>query len=426
MVISDAPRIQIEAAPEEVGISSARLQQLTDVMKRHVEARDIPGFATLAGRHGKVVHFATHGSMDDEAHKPLTENTIYRIYSMTKPIASVGLMMLFEENRFALDEPAAKYIPELADLRVFAGGTATSYHARKPARQPSIRDMLTHCCGFGPFGPSPVPSVLSDIYREHGISGMPLSGTLAEQMVRLGQVPLEVDPGANFIYSVGTDVVARLCEVFSGQSFDRFLRDRILDPLGMVDTSFYVPAAKKDRLAANYRPTGAGLTFRAGGGYELFDPPATSNFARQDGTYFSGVGGLCSTIHDYMRFAKMLANRGTLDGVRIIGPRTLELMTLNHLPGGVDLNTAALRPVGSATQHPGTGFGLGFAVLQDPAAAQVLGSAGEYYWSGAASTHFFVSPRDGLFAIFMTQLLGAQGAPFGRELRTSVYQALTD
>jgi CubicO group peptidase (beta-lactamase class C family) len=425
MVIADAPRIQIEAAPEDVGISSSRLDQLTEVMKRHVDAHDIPGFATLVGRHGKVVHFETYGSMDDEAQKPLAEDTIYRIYSMTKPIASVGLMMLYEENRFGLDEPASRYIPELKALRVFAGGTAQSYYTRKPAREPSIRDMLTHCCGFGPTSVLLAPSVIGQIFTDRRISGIPSQGTLATQMERIAQVPLEAEPGTKFIYSIGTDVVSRLCEVLSGQSFDRFLQGRIFDPLGMADTSFFVPAEKKERLAANYKPKG-GTTFRPGEGYELADAPATSNFARQDGTYFSGVGGLCSTVHDYMRFAKMLAGRGTLDGTRIVGPRTLELMTMNHLPGGVDLHTAALRPTGTATMHPGTGFGLGFAVLQDPAAAQMLGSAGEYHWSGAASTHFFVSPRDDLFAIFMTQLMGAQGAPFGRELRTSVYQALTD
>src|SRR6185436_8018234 len=257
------------------------------------------------------------------------------------------------------------------------------------------------------------PNVIGQIYTDRRISGIPSSGTLATQMERIANVPLERDPGTHFIYSIGTDVVARLCEVLSGQSFDRFLQERIFDPLGMADTSFYVPADKKDRLMANYRPVGG--VYAPGGGYELLDAPATSNFARQDGTYFSGVGRLCSTMHDYMRFAKMLANHGSLDGERIIGPRTLDLMTQNHLPGGKDLHETAIRPVGSATQHPGTGFGLGFAVLQDPAEAQVLGTPGEYYWSGAASTHFFVSPEDDLFAIFMTQLMGAQGAPFGRD-----------
>jgi CubicO group peptidase (beta-lactamase class C family) len=424
MVVSGAPRIEIEAEPEEVDISSARLAQLTDVMKRHVDAHDIPGFATLVGRHGKVVQFETYGSMDDEAHKPLSEDTIYRIYSMTKPIASVALMTLFEESRFHLDEPASKYIPELRDLKVYAGGPAESYDVRRPAREPSIRDMLTHTPGFTSYQPGPLTGVPTQIHQNAKIGGIPPTGTLHDQMVRFGQMPLEVDPGTHFIYSVGTDVVARLCEVLSGESFDRFLQERIFDPLGMVDTSFYVPADKTDRLMANYRPKSP--VFTPGAGYELFDAPATSNFARQDGTYFSGVGGLCSTMHDYMRFTKMLSNHGSLDEASIIGPRTLDLMTVNHLPGGKDLSEVSLRPLGPTTTNPGTGFGLGFAVLQDPAAAQIIGTPGEYYWSGAASTHFFVSPDDDLFAIFMTQLMGAMGAPFGRELRTSVYQALLD
>jgi len=347
MVVSGATRIEIEAEPEEVDISSARLVQLSDVMKRHVDAHDFPGFATLVGRQGKVVRFETYGSMDDEAHKPLREDTIYRIYSMTKPIASVALMTLFEENRFGLDEPASKYIPELKDLKVYAGGTAEKYDVRAPSREPSIRDMLTHTPGFTSTQPGPLTGVPTQIHADARFRGMPADGTLHDQMQRIATLPLECNPGTHFIYSIGTDVVARLCEVLSGQSFDRFLQERIFDRLGMVDTSFYVPVGKKDRLMANYRP--AGGVYTAGGGYELFDAPATSNFARQDGTYFSGVGGLCSTMHDYMRFVKMLANHGSLDGERIIGPRTLDLMTQNHLPGAKYLSDVSVRPLGPTT-----------------------------------------------------------------------------
>jgi CubicO group peptidase (beta-lactamase class C family) len=374
----------------------------------------MPGSALLVGRHGKVVLHDTYGSMDDEAHKPVSQETIYRIYSMTKPIASVGLMMLYEENRFQIDDPVSKFIPELKGLKVYAGGPEKSYTTREASREVTVRDVLTHMAGFGSRGPGPITSVVGQIYANAGVGGIPATSTLAEQMQKLATVPLECDPGTRFIYSLSTDVVARLCEVISGQSFDRYLQERIFDPLRMNDTAFFVAADKKDRFAANYRSN-------PDGSYELADAPATSQFA-SNGTYFSGVGGLTSTLHDYMRFAKMLANGGELNNQRILGPRTLAFAASNHLPGGKDLTD--FNPSLPNTQ-PGVGFGLGFAVLRDPAQASVLGSPGEYYWSGAASTHFFISPADDLFVVFMTQLM-ASVHHLSREVRISTYQALLD
>jgi CubicO group peptidase (beta-lactamase class C family) len=259
--------------------------------------------------------------------------------------------------------------------------------------------------------------IVAELYRNNGITLIPDKGTLHDFIARLEHLPLAVDPGSEWIYGMATDVVAYLCEVLSGQSFDAFLRDRIFEPLGMVDTAFYVPASKLDRLAANYRPKQDGSW-----GYELLDAPATSQFAG-NGTYFSGVGGLTSTAADYMRFAKMLANGGELDGVRVVGPRTVAYMASNHLPGGKDIFDGAFR-MGPAARLPGT-IRSGLRGAVDPAASQTMGSKGEYYWSGAASTEFFISPADDLIVIFLTQLMGVM-YPFRREIRTVTYSALVD
>lgn len=413
---------RIEAKPEEAGVSSERLQRLERVVQGWVEERRIPGAITVIARRGKVVHFQTYGSMDDEAGKAMHPDAIFRIYSMTKPIVSLALMLLYEEGKFQLNDPASQYIPEFKGLKVFAGGTADDYQVREPAREMTVRDLLTHMSGlgFGVLAGMRAASPVGELYQRAGVPGIGHDGTLADTVRKLGRLPLQADPGTEWIYGVSTDVVGYLCEVLSGQPLDRFLQERIFEPLGMVDTSFYVPPAKLDRFAACYRPNPEGK------GYLLQDVPQTSQFARTDATYFSGVGGLLSTASDYMRFCKMLANRGELDGVRIIGPRTLAYMTVNHLPGGKDRADLSRPLFPGMPQQRGTGFGLGFAVLLDAAEAQVLGTPGEFYWSGAASTHFFVSPKDELAALFLTQLMGAMPATFSHELRVCAYQALID
>jgi CubicO group peptidase (beta-lactamase class C family) len=250
------------------------------------------------------------------------------------------------------------------------------------------------------------------------VPGVTSKGTLRDTVDALARAPLACDPGTQWIYSMAPDVAGYLCEVFSGQSFDRFLQERLFDPLGMTDTAFYVDPSKLDRFAANYELA------EDGNGLQLADAPATSEFA-SSGTYFSGVGGLTSTGPDYMRLSKALANGGELDGERVLGRRTVEYMTRNHLPGGADLHTVSRIRAIPAQVQPGTGFGLGFAVLLDPAEAHVMGSPGEYYWWGAAGTQFFVSPRDELVVIFMTQIYFSQ-LPLSREIRVAAYQALTD
>jgi CubicO group peptidase (beta-lactamase class C family) len=414
MALATRSEFEIEAAPEEVGMSTPGLRNVSRLVQRYIDDGKLPGAISLVARRGKVVHFETYGEMDAERHTPMRADTIFRFYSMTKPIASVGLMMLYEEGRFQLEDPVSRFIPELAGLKVFAGGTADAYQVRDAAREMTVRDLLMHTSGLvGRDSESPV----GELYRRAGFAGADSQFTLAEMVRRLGQIPLEVDPGSRWIYGISTDLVGYLCEVLSGLPFDRYLEERILGPLGMLDTGFSVPEPKVDRFAANYAP-------RAGTPrYRLVDDPHTSPYTRPR-TYFSGSGGLVSTAADYLRFCRMLANGGHLDGVRILGPRTLRLMTINHLPGGKDL--ATLAQTAGETAREGVGFGLGFAVLLDQAVAQIIGTPGEFYWGGAASTAFFVNPVEDLIMIFLTQLRPSSTYPIRRELRATIYSAILD
>jgi CubicO group peptidase (beta-lactamase class C family) len=414
MAIATRSEIEIEAAPEDVGMSTPGLRNLSQLVQGYIDQGKLPGAISLVARRGKVVHFETRGTMDYERQRPMRSDTIFRFYSMTKPIASVGLMMLYEQARFQLEDPASKFIPELAGLKVFAGGSADSYQVRDASREMTVRDLLMHTSGLVARD---TQSPVGELYRRAGFAGADSRFTLAEMIRRLREIPLEVDPGSQWIYGISTDLVGYLCEVLSGMSFDRYLEERILGPLGMVDTSFSVPPSRVDRLAANYAPQNGTPRFR------LVDDPLNSPYARPR-TYFSGSGGLVSTAADYLRFCRMLANGGQLDGVRIIGPRTLRLMTINHLPGGKDLATVA-RTAGE-TAREGVGFGLGFAVLLDQAVAQIIGTPGEFYWGGAASTAFFVNPVEDLIMIFLTQLRPSSTYPIRREIRATIYSAITD
>lgn len=404
----------VEADPEDVGMSSAGLANVSRLVQGYVDDGKYPGAICLVARRGKVVHSVTYGDMDVERGKPMRPDTIFRIFSMTKPIASVALMTLYEEGRFQLDDPASKFIPELADVKVFDGGTADDYQVREPARRMTVRDLLMHTSGLAAFnGRSPV----GELYRRAGIRAAESESTLAAMVAKLGSIPLQADPGAQWIYGISTDLVAYLCEVLSGMPFDRYLRERIFEPLGMVDTGFGVPADKVDRFAACYGPQDGSPR------YTLIDDPVTSAYTRPR-TFFSGVSGLVSTAADYLRFCRMLANGGELDGARVLGPRTLRLMTANHLPGGVDLT--AMAEFGGETKRHGQGFGLGFGVLLDQTVAQTIGTAGEFFWGGAASTAFFVTPAEDLIAIFLTQFRPSAAYPIRRELRATIYSSIVD
>ena len=415
MVTATRNELAVEAAPEDEGMSSARLNNIDRLVQSYIDDGKLPGAISLVARRGKIVHLQTYGNMDDERQKPMRQDTIFRFYSMTKPIASVGLMMLYEEGRFQLEQPASTFIPELKNVKVLVSGTAENYEVRDPTRETSIRDLLMHTSGLiARDSQTPV----GELYRRAGFSGPDSAFNLSEMVQRLGRIPLQVDPGSQWIYGISTDLVGYLCEVISGVPLDRYLEERILGPLGMVDTGFSVPSSEADRFAALYAP-GQGGAKR----YRLADDPATSSYLRQR-QYFSGSGGLVSTLADYYRFCAMLLNGGELDGVRILGPRTLQLMTLNHLPNGQDLASMAQGP--SETAREGIGFGLGFARLLDPAVAQIIGTPGEYYWGGAASTAFFVNPKEELVMVFLTQLRPSSTYPIRRELRATIYSSIVD
>jgi CubicO group peptidase (beta-lactamase class C family) len=416
MAIATRSELSVETAAEDVGMSSARLGNVSRLVERYIDERKLPGAISLVARRGSIVHFEMYGNMDDERHKPMRSDAIFRFYSMTKPIASVGLMMLYEEGRFQLEDPASKFIPELKNVQVFAGGTADSYSVREPSRPMTVRDLLMHTSGLVSRDTA---TPVGELYRLAGLKGSESDGTLADMVQKLGRIPLQVDPGAQWIYGISTDLVGYLCEVISGVPFDRYLQDRILGPLGMVDTGFSVPPSKVDRFAANYGPTSSDGERR----YELIDDPVSSSYTRPR-TYFSASGGLVSTASDYYRFCSMLLNEGELDGVRILGPRTLQLMTLNHLPGGKDLATMAQSA--GETGREGIGFGLGFAVLLDAAVAQIIGTPGEYYWGGAASTAFFVNPMEEMVMLFLTQLRPSSTYPIRREIRQTIYSAILE
>jgi len=401
--------------PEEVGLSAERLARITPFFEeRYVATGQLAGVLTLVARQGRVAHLGCSGLRNAASGEAMTPDTIFRMYSMTKPVVSVALMTLYQEGRFQLDDPVSRFIPSWADLRVWSDGTADSYSTTFPEREMQVRDLLTHTSGltYGFMARHPVDS----LYRRRGVDADG-SATLAEMVDKLAELPLLFSPGTRWSYSVATDVCGYLCEVLSGQGLDDLLRQRIFEPLGMADTGFSVPEDGAHRLAANYAWTPKQPLL-------LFDDPATSTY-RTPPTFLSGGGGLVSTAADYLRFATMLANRGELDGQRVLGRKTVEHMTLNHLPGGVDL-AAMGQKVFSEISYDGIGFGLGFSVMLDPARAGVIGSIGEHGWGGAASTMFWVDRSEDLVGMLLTQLMPSSTYPIRRELKALVYQALVD
>jgi CubicO group peptidase (beta-lactamase class C family) len=403
---------QVEAAPEDVGLSSRGLQHLSRHVQGYVDSGRLPGAITLVARRGKVVHFETYGRRDIDTGKPVEPDTLFRIYSMTKPIVSVALMTLYEEGRFQVDDAVSNYIPQFKDLPVEMPDGTT----RKAAREMTIADLLRHTSGLA----SRTDSVLGKRYEEIGLLSSSSEGTLQEAIDKLATLPLKCDPGTQFNYGVSTDVVGYLCEQLSGQRLDDFLRQRIFEPLRMTDTAFYVKQTDIGRFAANYRPGEAGEPSLV-----VVDRPDASSRYASPRSYLSGAGGLVGTASDYARFCKMLAAGGEYEGQRIIGPRTLRFMTQNHLTDGRDLAHMGSENAGES-QRAGVGFGLGFAVLMDPAEASVVGSTGEYYWGGAASTAFWVSPDDELFVVLMTQLQPSSTHPIRREMRAIIYGSIVD
>jgi CubicO group peptidase (beta-lactamase class C family) len=415
------------ATPESAGMSKAALDRLEQRLKlRYIDSGRFPGTQLLIYRRGKIVHSTVQGFADVERKVPVKDDTIYRIYSMTKPITSVAFMMLVEEGRVAIDEPVHKYIPEWKDLGVFQAGTAPPFLTKPPSRPMLIVDLLRHTSGLT-YGFQQRSNV-DAAYREMKIGEVEKAGTLQSMIDGLAKMPLEFSPGEAWNYSVSTDVIGYLIGKISGKPFEQFLKERIFEPLDMNDTDFFVPAGKAHRLAACYSadPQG-GTTFHAAdrkGGLTLQDDPTKSSFLSPP-SFISGGGGLCSTAADYLTFCRALLNGGELGGVRLIGPKTLALMTSNHLPGGLDLPGMS-RSLFSEATYDGIGFGLGFAVTMDPAQTLIAGSPGEFNWGGAATTSFFIDPAEELITIFMTQVIPSSAYPLRRELRTMVYAAISD
>ncbi|EXG81436.1 serine hydrolase domain-containing protein [Cryptosporangium arvum] len=405
----------VEVEPLAVGLDPGRLSRLDRHFARYVDDGRLPGWSVLVSRHGQVAHTSSYGLRDVEAGRPVTDDTLFRIYSMTKPITSVAALMLYEEGAFELTDPVSRYLPAFAEQRVLVGGTAA-----KPVTVPAIEPvriwhLLTHTAGLT-YGFHHV-DVLDEIYRANGFEwGTPRGLDLAACVDAWAGLPLAFQPGSEWNYSVATDVLGRLVEVVSGQTLDTFFADRILGPLGMTDTAFSVPEPEADRLAALYTPSPAGGLVRSDAmGRAVLTPPR----------FLSGGGGLVSTRHDYHRFAQMLLRRGELDGVRLLGDRTVRFLGANHLPGGVDLEQFG-RPLFAETPFRGVGFGLGVSVLLDPVVTRTLGSAGEFGWGGAASTAFWVDPAEDLVVVFLTQLLPSSTYPIRSQLRQLVYSALVD
>ncbi len=400
-------------SPEQVGLSAARLARISGWMRGWVDSGKLPGMTVCVMRKGQLAFAETYGKADVERNRPMRPDTIVRIYSMTKPLTSTAIMMLYEEGRFQLDDPISRFIPAFKNPRVYAGGSRGKLDSMPAEREITFRDLLTHTSGltYGFMESTPVDAV----YRDQKIDFGTATASLADVVERLAAVPLIAQPGKAWNYSVATDVLGYLVQVISGQPFDVFLREKVLKPLGMLDTDFVVAKDKQERFATCYMPGKDGRL-------AVMDDPTKSNYLAPRNGY-SGGGGLAGTAGDYLRFCKFMLNKGELDGVRLLGRKTVELMTSNHLPG--DMADMGM-PRFSESPYYGIGFGLGFSVMIDPAKAQILGSAGEYAWGGAASTAFWCDPQEDMAVVLLTQLYPSSTYPIRRDLRVLTYQAIVD
>ncbi len=426
--------------PERHGFSSERLARIQNHMDKALARRELIGGMGLLARNGHIIYLKGYGQADDNPARPMTPDTLFRIYSMSKPITSVAVLMLYEEGHFKLNDPIARYLPELANLQVALStgdeDSENSVHdgtdissvdklaaehkigkTRKALRQPTIRDLLAHTSGltYGLLGESEI----DNLYRAAGI-GLMSTLSLEEMVKRLGKLPLQYDPGTRWHYSVATDVLGRLVEVVSGQRLDNFMQARIFQPLGMKDTGFTLKEVDKSRLAQLYSPPEVDENDPQSLLRGMMNPvlvdakPTWDDMYRPDAAFKSGGGGLLSTIGDYLRFCQMLLNGGELNGARLLSPKTVQLMTSNHLTG-----------TGDVFSRGGTGFGLGVAVSLNQAAFGELGSDGEYNWGGAAGTKFWIDPQEKLIGIFMTQSI-PHASQIGLDFKYLSYQAITD
>jgi CubicO group peptidase (beta-lactamase class C family) len=408
-------RMSLELDPSDVGLDPARLAGVSRFFDRYVEEGKLPGFLVVVTRGGKVVYVVHRGFRDLENGAPVEADTRFRIYSMTKPVTSVAAMICYEEGLIALDDPLSKFIPEFAETRVFTGGSSFRPVTAPMSEPINIWHLMTHTSGltYGWMHNHPVDAM----YRAASFEwDTPPDIDLAGCCSRLARLPLRCQPGTEWNYSVATDVLGRVVEVASGKSLEQFLADRLLGPLEMNETSFYVEGEGAERLAVLYCPdivTGRATRASHMGEVALRRPSAPL-----------GGSGLVSTAADYHRFTQMLLGHGELDGARILGARTVSYMTRNHLPGGAELAQFG-NPIGEQSEA-GIGFGLGFSIVTDPAALKVTSNVGEFGWGGAASTLFWVDPQEELTVLFFTQLLPSTTYPIRRQLRQLVYSAIVD
>ena len=399
------------------GIDGAALDRLDQfLLSRYIEPGRIAGCVTLVARRGEIVHCSALGMMDREQRKPMAEDAIFRIYSMSKPITSVAMMQLYERGLFQLNDPVSRFIPQWRDLQVLAGGDYPDYDTRPPDRPMTMLDLLSHQSGltYGFMG-GPVETGYFErqVYRAGTMQGRDLQSMID----RLADLPLKFSPGDHWNYGLSTDVCGYLVQDISGQRFDEYLEEHIFEPLAMVDSGFHVPVENHHRLAANYElgPNDELQQTDMFGAGQFLEPP----------TFLSGGGGLVSTAQDYWRFCQMMLNGGTLDGVSILGPKTIELMTMNHLPDNGELSACALG-TWAEQANDGIGFGLGFAVALDLPRMQNLGSVGEYWWEGSASTIFWIDPVEDMVVVFMTQFMPSDAYPFRDQIKQILYPGLID
>lgn len=416
--------------PTSLGISPDRLERVSVWLNEQVSGGRLAGCSVMIGRRGHIAHLEAAGYADMEAKVPFTEDTIVRIYSMTKAITTVAAMQLYERGCFQLDDPVAKYIPAFGKTPVWCGGELSNTQSQETPM--TVRHLITHTSGLT-YGFMQT-NVVDAAYRESDIEIPGGGGSLEDIVLRIAEIPLICQPGTQWNYSVSTDVLGRLVEVWSGLSLAEYFAGEILGPLQMHATGFHVQAEHQERFAALYAPLSGGDLSNVGrtpadnpaerGGLKLQESARRSRFLSPADAH-SGGGGLTGSIGDYGRFCQMLLNGGELDGARILGRKTVQYMRLNHLPDNKDM-AAMGQPVWSETSYDGIGFGLGFAVVIDPVKAHIVTSVGEHHWGGAASTFFWLDPEEDLFVVFFTQLIPSSTYPIRRELRTAVYQTLVD
>lgn len=415
--------------PAKVGLDQNRLGRVSNWLEQQVIKQRVAGASLLLCRRGQPAFFEAVGASEIETGRIFSEDTIVRVFSMTKPITTVAAMMLYEQGCFQLDHPVSRYLPAFADTPVWSGGDITATVAQQTPM--TIRQLMTHTAGLT-YG-FMQQNVIDAEYRGRGLEQR-RSVKLADWVDSLADIPLLCQPGSQWNYSVATDVLGRLVEIWSGLSLAEFFEAHICGPLGMVDTGFSVPADQTSRFAALYGPSsGQTMASVAAGGISHEDrigglrliESADNNDYLKPPEFFSGGGGLVSTMSDYARFCQMLMNRGELDGSRLLSRKTVDFMRLNQLPNNGDMASMG-QPVWSETSYEGIGFGIGWAVVLDPVKAHIIASVGEHHWGGAASTFFWLDPEEELFVIFLTQLIPSSTYPIRRELRSRIYQTLVN